>query len=90
MNSFSLFKRINCKQDFNFQRYCYHYYYHYHYYYYYYYYYDDDDDDDDDDVKLSTGIFPGEKYPVKSHPGTSDFKHFSEDMCRSEECRNRK
>ena len=28
------------------------------YYYYYYYYY----------VKFSTGIFPGEKYPVKSHP----------------------
>ena len=38
-------------------------------------------------VKFSTGIFPGEKYPVKSHPETSDFQHFSEDMCRSEECR---
>ena len=48
------------------------------YYYYYYYYYD---------VKFSTGIFPGEKYPVKSHPETSDFQHLSEDMCRSEECR---
>ena len=47
------------------------------YYYYYYYYY----------LKFSTGIFPGEKYPVKSHPETSDFQHLSEDMCRSEECR---
>ena len=28
-----------------------------------------------------------EKYPVKSHPETSDFQHFSKDMCRSEECR---
>ena len=53
----------------------------------YYYYYDDEDDDDDDDVELSTGFFPGEKYPVKSHPETSDFQHFSEDICRSEECR---
>ena len=43
--------------------------------YYYYYYY----------VEFSTGIFPGEKYPVKSHPKTSDFQHFSEDMCRSED-----
>ena len=50
---------------------------HYYYYYYYYYYY----------VKFSTGIFPGEKDPVKSHPETSDFQHLSEDMCRSEECR---
>ena len=49
----------------------------YYYYYYYYYYY----------LKFSTGIFPGEKYPVKSHPETSDFQHLSEDMCRSEECR---
>ena len=32
-------------------------------------------------VEFSTGIFPGEKYPVKSHPETSDFQHFSEDMC---------
>ena len=46
------------------------------YYYYYYYYY----------VEFSTGIFPGEKYPVKSHSETSDFQHFSEDMCRSKEC----
>ena len=38
--------------------------------YYYYYYY----------VEFSTGIFPGEKYPVKSHPETSDFQHFSEDV----------
>ena len=30
-------------------------------------------------VKFSTGIFPGEKYPVKSHPETSDFQHLSED-----------
>ena len=36
---------------------------------------------------MSTGFFPGEKYPVKSNPETSDFQHFSEDMCRSEECR---
>ena len=50
--------------------------YHYHYHYYKYYY-----------VKFSTGIFPREKYPVKSHPKTSDFQHLSEDMCRYEECR---
>ena len=31
-------------------------------------------------VKFSTGIFPGEKYPVKSHPETSDFQHLSEDI----------
>ena len=43
-------------------------------YFYYYYYY----------VKFSTGIFPGEKYPVKSYPETSDFQHLSEDMCWSE------
>lgn len=42
--------------------------------------------DDDDDVEYSTGIFPGKKYPVKCDPETSDFQHFSEDMCRSEEC----
>ena len=46
-----------------------------HYYYYYFYY-----------VKFSTGILPGEKYPVKPLPETSDFQHHSEDMCRSEEC----
>ena len=51
--------------------------YHHHYYYYYYYYY----------VELSTGFFLGEKYPVESHPETLDFQHFSEDMCRSKECR---
>ena len=38
-------------------------------------------------VELSTRFFPGEKYPIKSHPETSDFQYFSEDMCRSEECR---
>ena len=45
--------------------------------YYHYYYY----------VELRIGFFPGEKYPVKSHPETSDFQHFSEDMCRSKGCR---
>ena len=56
-------------------------------YYYYCFYYYDDVDDDDDDVEFSSGFFfLGEKYPVKSHPETSDFQHFAEDMCRSEEC----
>ena len=32
-------------------------------------------------LKFSTGIFPGEKYPVKSHPETSEFQLLSEDMC---------
>ena len=38
-------------------------------------------------VELGTGFFPGEKYPVKSHPETSDLQHFSQDMCRSQGCR---
>ena len=31
-------------------------------------------------VKFSTGIFPGKKYPVKSHPETLDFQHLSEGL----------
>ena len=38
-------------------------------------------------VELRTGFFPGEKYPVKSNPETSDLQHFSEDICRSQGCR---
>ena len=41
----------------------YNYYYYYCCYYYHYHYY----------VELSTGFFPAEKYPVTSHPETSDF-----------------
>ena len=50
---------------------------------------DDEKRDDDDDVEFSSGFFPGEKYPVKSHPAATvttfvlDFRILSISLARS-------
>ena len=40
--------------------------------------------------RIKHRVFPWEKYPAKSHPETSDFLHFSEDMCVISLCNTKK